>query len=155
MYASSWGANIPWRVCTRICMLSSLEDFSLKAYTKNYDQICCARDIGKWFLDCYNTYIEFEVFKFNCTCITCNTKCSKYDCVHFSLKFWSCCQRKTTEFDVFLDQEGCQTGNHLWIKPDVSMVISGLPFVQHRYIIYMHIAVFITGPISLLIGKCS
>ena len=37
-------------------MLSSLEDFSLKAYTKNYDQICCARDIGKWFLDCYNTY---------------------------------------------------------------------------------------------------
>jgi cysteine/histidine-rich domain-containing protein 1 len=36
---------------------------------------------------------------------------------HEGLKYWSCCQKKTTEFDVFLKQEGCQIGSHLWIKP--------------------------------------
>ncbi len=39
---------------------------------------------------------------------------------YFSLKFWSCCQRKTTEFDNFLSQEGCTEGEHIWFKKDVS-----------------------------------
>jgi len=37
---------------------------------------------------------------------------------HEGLKFWSCCQRKTTDFNNFLDQEGCQVGSHVWIKLD-------------------------------------
>ncbi|VDN10489.1 unnamed protein product [Dibothriocephalus latus] len=32
------------------------------------------------------------------------------------MKFWSCCQRKTTEFDSFLEQEGCTSGRHNWTK---------------------------------------
>jgi len=36
---------------------------------------------------------------------------------HEGLKFWSCCQKRTTDFDTFMKQEGCQTGSHLWIKP--------------------------------------
>ncbi|RWS25304.1 cysteine and histidine-rich domain-containing protein 1-like protein [Leptotrombidium deliense] len=36
---------------------------------------------------------------------------------HEGMKFWSCCQRRTTDFNAFLDQAGCQTGKHLWFKP--------------------------------------
>jgi len=37
---------------------------------------------------------------------------------HEGLKYWSCCQKKkTTDFDVFMKQEGCQTGSHVWVKP--------------------------------------
>lgn len=33
---------------------------------------------------------------------------------HEGLKFWSCCQRKTTDFTSFLEQKGCETGSHEW-----------------------------------------
>ena len=36
------------------------------------------------------------------------------------MKYWSCCQRKTSEFDNFLNQEGCTEGKHMWCKKDVS-----------------------------------
>ncbi|BFZ09580.1 hypothetical protein BsWGS_12619 [Bradybaena similaris] len=35
---------------------------------------------------------------------------------HEGMKFWTCCQRKTTDFDAFLNQEGCETGSHVWHK---------------------------------------
>ncbi|KAF5299223.1 hypothetical protein FQA39_LY02396 [Lamprigera yunnana] len=35
---------------------------------------------------------------------------------HEGMKYWSCCQRKTTDFDVFLNQVGCQIGKHKWVK---------------------------------------
>lgn len=35
---------------------------------------------------------------------------------HEGLKFWSCCQKRTTDFNVFLNQPGCTTGVHKWIK---------------------------------------
>jgi len=35
---------------------------------------------------------------------------------HEGLKFWSCCQRKTTDFQSFLDQKGCDFGIHKWKK---------------------------------------
>ncbi len=31
-------------------------------------------------------------------------------------KFWSCCQRRTSDFNEFQRQEGCSTGDHLWTK---------------------------------------
>jgi len=34
---------------------------------------------------------------------------------HEGLKYWSCCQRKTTEFQHFLEQEGCTIGKHKWV----------------------------------------
>ncbi|CAB1349248.1 unnamed protein product [Coregonus sp. 'balchen'] len=37
---------------------------------------------------------------------------------HEGMKFWSCCRRKTSDFNCFLAQEGCTTGSHLWRKPD-------------------------------------
>jgi len=39
---------------------------------------------------------------------------------HEGLKYWSCCQKKTSDFDAFLNQAGCETGKHNWIKPKVS-----------------------------------
>ncbi|XP_018334022.1 cysteine and histidine-rich domain-containing protein [Agrilus planipennis] len=35
---------------------------------------------------------------------------------HEGMKYWSCCQRKTSDFTAFLSQEGCERGNHKWIK---------------------------------------
>lgn len=37
---------------------------------------------------------------------------------HEGMKFWSCCQRKTTDFNSFLSQGGCVTGQHVWIAKD-------------------------------------
>lgn len=38
---------------------------------------------------------------------------------HEGLKFWSCCQKRTTDFNIFLGQVGCERGSHVW-KKDVS-----------------------------------
>ncbi|KAF5300800.1 hypothetical protein FQR65_LT09103 [Abscondita terminalis] len=35
---------------------------------------------------------------------------------HEGMKYWSCCQKKTTDFNAFLNQAGCQIGKHKWIK---------------------------------------
>lgn len=35
---------------------------------------------------------------------------------HEGLKFWSCCQKKTTDFSTFLSQVGCASGVHKWTK---------------------------------------
>ncbi|CAB1333330.1 unnamed protein product [Coregonus sp. 'balchen'] len=34
------------------------------------------------------------------------------------MKYWSCCKKKTSDFNTFLSQEGCSRGNHLWKKKD-------------------------------------
>jgi len=42
---------------------------------------------------------------------------------HEGMKFWSCCQRKTSDFQSFLNQEGCMLGEHKWKKDDVILDI--------------------------------
>ncbi|KAM5180515.1 cysteine and histidine-rich domain-containing protein 1 [Mantella aurantiaca] len=39
------------------------------------------------------------------------------------MKYWSCCKRKTSDFNTFLSQEGCSRGAHLWIKKDDGKVV--------------------------------
>ncbi|XP_022082146.1 cysteine and histidine-rich domain-containing protein 1-like isoform X2 [Acanthaster planci] len=34
---------------------------------------------------------------------------------HEGMKYWSCCKRKTSDFNNFLDQEGCTEGSHVWV----------------------------------------
>jgi len=41
-----------------------------------------------------------------------------YPVFHEGLKFWSCCNRKTTEFQQFLDQEGCEIGTCKWTREE-------------------------------------
>jgi hypothetical protein len=33
---------------------------------------------------------------------------------HEGYKFWSCCRKRTSDFNEFLRQEGCKFGSHLW-----------------------------------------
>ncbi|XP_042896206.1 cysteine and histidine-rich domain-containing protein 1 [Parasteatoda tepidariorum] len=35
---------------------------------------------------------------------------------HEGMKYWSCCVKRTTDFDSFLEQVGCTTGKHKWHK---------------------------------------
>ena len=35
---------------------------------------------------------------------------------HEGMKFWSCCNKKTSNFNAFLDQKGCEKGEHKWSK---------------------------------------
>ncbi|XP_054712719.1 cysteine and histidine-rich domain-containing protein 1-like [Uloborus diversus] len=35
---------------------------------------------------------------------------------HEGMKYWSCCVKRTTDFDSFLEQIGCTTGKHKWVK---------------------------------------
>ncbi|XP_059564153.1 cysteine and histidine-rich domain-containing protein 1 isoform X4 [Myotis daubentonii] len=37
---------------------------------------------------------------------------------HEGMKYWSCCRRKTSDFNTFLAQEGCTTGKHMWTAKD-------------------------------------
>lgn len=37
---------------------------------------------------------------------------------HEGLKYWSCCQKKTSDFTAFMNQKGCTVGKHKWIKEE-------------------------------------
>jgi len=38
---------------------------------------------------------------------------------HEGMKFWSCCERKTSDFTSFLNQVGCEKAeSHQWVHPD-------------------------------------
>ncbi len=66
----------------------------------------------------------FFVQKFS-SCII-NTDCPHHPGVpifHEGMKFWSCCQRKTSDFQAFLEQAGCTVGKHKWKKDQVKMIL--------------------------------
>lgn len=37
---------------------------------------------------------------------------------HEGMKFWSCCERKTSDFGAFMEQAGCSRGKHCWFKEE-------------------------------------
>ncbi|XP_014276642.1 cysteine and histidine-rich domain-containing protein morgana [Halyomorpha halys] len=39
-----------------------------------------------------------------------------YPVFHEGLKFWTCCTKRTTDFETFLAQVGCTSGTHTWFK---------------------------------------
>lgn len=41
---------------------------------------------------------------------------------HEGYKYWSCCQKKTSDFTAFLSQVGCDTGKHKWISEEQTSV---------------------------------
>lgn len=48
---------------------------------------------------------------------------------HEGMKYWSCCEKKTSDFSVFLEQKGCTTGKHCWAKVRVFGIF---PFLGTR-----------------------
>ena len=39
------------------------------------------------------------------------------------MKYWSCCNKKTTDFNQFLAQKGCTEGAHQWTDPSQKKVV--------------------------------
>ncbi|CAH1101575.1 unnamed protein product [Psylliodes chrysocephalus] len=57
--------------------------------------------------------INYQGIETNSTICTYHPGCPIF---HEGLKYWSCCQKKTTDFNSFLSQVGCETGAHVWKK---------------------------------------
>ncbi|XP_063058910.1 cysteine and histidine-rich domain-containing protein 1 [Engraulis encrasicolus] len=51
---------------------------------------------------------------------------------HEGMKYWSCCKRKTSDFNTFLSQEGCTKGTHLWRKKDSDKKVVPCRFDWHQ-----------------------
>jgi len=68
---------------------------------------------------------------------------------HEGLKYWSCCQKRTTEFEVFMAQKGCTAGSHLWIKPkENSLDKTGAKVIKCRHDWHQtgsHVIVYVYG----------
>ncbi|XP_051882275.1 cysteine and histidine-rich domain-containing protein 1a [Pristis pectinata] len=55
-----------------------------------------------------------------------DTSSNEEICVHHSgvpifhegMKYWSCCKRKTSDFNSFLAQAGCTQSKHVWVKAE-------------------------------------
>uniref|UniRef100_A0A668U706 Cysteine and histidine-rich domain-containing protein 1 n=1 Tax=Oreochromis aureus TaxID=47969 RepID=A0A668U706_OREAU len=100
----------------------------------------------KWFLKTklsffFCTEEEGEEVKIGTSCK--NGGCSKVCCRFFCqaeskvifmchMKYWSCCRRKTSDFNNFLSQQGCTTGSHLWKKNNQAMKVMPCRFDWHQ-----------------------
>ena len=51
---------------------------------------------------------------------------------HEGMKFWSCCQRRTSDFTMFMNQEGCETGNHKWKGDEADKKVVKCRFDWHQ-----------------------
>eukprot|EP00121_Abeoforma_whisleri_P016702 Awhi_evm1s15314 len=43
---------------------------------------------------------------------------------HEGMKSWTCCERKTSDFQSFLNQVGCETGSHSFVPPKTTEVLA-------------------------------
>ncbi|XP_050985285.1 cysteine and histidine-rich domain-containing protein 1a [Labeo rohita] len=50
---------------------------------------------------------------------------------HEGMKYWSCCKRKTSDFNSFLSQQGCNKGSHQWRK-DTGKKLAPCRFDWHQ-----------------------
>ncbi|XP_029304916.1 cysteine and histidine-rich domain-containing protein 1 isoform X2 [Cottoperca gobio] len=57
---------------------------------------------------------------------------SGFPIFHEGMKYWSCCKRKTSDFNTFLSQEGCTKGTHLWRKKDEGNKVVPCRFDWHQ-----------------------
>lgn len=67
---------------------------------------------------------------------------------HEGMKYWSCCQRKTTNFSTFLEQKGCTVGCHCWSKNERVDKVREDWFCRSGHI---HLNVYCKGAVS---GDC-
>ncbi|CAL8266327.1 unnamed protein product [Merluccius merluccius] len=57
---------------------------------------------------------------------------SGFPIFHEGMKYWSCCKRKTSDFNTFLSQEGCVKGTHIWRKEDTGKKVVPCRFDWHQ-----------------------
>uniref|UniRef100_A0A0C9RBB5 CHORD protein n=1 Tax=Fopius arisanus TaxID=64838 RepID=A0A0C9RBB5_9HYME len=51
---------------------------------------------------------------------------------HEGMKYWSCCQRKTSDFSVFMAQKGCACGEHKWFKEEEDKQVVNCRYDWHQ-----------------------
>jgi len=61
---------------------------------------------------------------------------------HEGLKYWSCCQRKTTEFQQFLDQEGCDIGTCCWTRAEGKEGVVNCRYDWHQTATHVTVAIY-------------
>ncbi|GJQ88203.1 hypothetical protein Trydic_g13195 [Trypoxylus dichotomus] len=61
---------------------------------------------------------------------------------HEGLKFWSCCRRRTTDFTVFLNQIGCETGQHIWKKDEDKSKLVKCRWDFHQTGTYVFVSIY-------------
>eukprot|EP00093_Oithona_nana_P009083 09083.XXX_24134_22748_1 [CDS] Oithona nana genome sequencing. len=61
---------------------------------------------------------------------------------HEGLKFWTCCQRKTTDFQAFLNQEGCTMGNCKWKSDSEGSNVVECRFDWHQTATHVVVAIY-------------
>uniref|UniRef100_A0A8C5BGK0 Cysteine and histidine-rich domain-containing protein 1 n=1 Tax=Gadus morhua TaxID=8049 RepID=A0A8C5BGK0_GADMO len=57
---------------------------------------------------------------------------SGFPIFHEGMKYWTCCKRKTSDFNTFLSQEGCVKGTHIWKKKDTGKKVVPCRFDWHQ-----------------------
>ncbi|XP_036323788.1 cysteine and histidine-rich domain-containing protein [Rhagoletis pomonella] len=75
-----------------------------------------------------------------CTCSFTGTAADHGECVyhpgvpifHEGMKYWSCCQRKTSDFAAFIAQKGCASGEHKWFKEDDDKQVVNCRYDWHQ-----------------------
>lgn len=61
---------------------------------------------------------------------------------HEGMKYWSCCQRKTSDFQSFLDQEGCMISEHKWKKDNEGSAQIECRYDWHQTATHVTIAIY-------------
>ncbi|KAG7213522.1 hypothetical protein KM043_002788 [Ampulex compressa] len=51
---------------------------------------------------------------------------------HEGMKYWSCCQKKTTDFSLFLEQPGCVQGKHMWLPKNTGKKVAQCRMDWHQ-----------------------
>uniref|UniRef100_A0AAY4AD04 Cysteine and histidine-rich domain-containing protein 1 n=1 Tax=Denticeps clupeoides TaxID=299321 RepID=A0AAY4AD04_9TELE len=76
---------------------------------------------------------DSEEIKIGTTCKNggCNKRATKRF-AYIMMKYWSCCKRKTSDFNTFLSQEGCSRGEHIWKKNDTGKKVVPCRFDWHQ-----------------------
>ncbi|VDN55278.1 unnamed protein product [Dracunculus medinensis] len=68
---------------------------------------------------------------------------------HEGMKFWSCCEKKTTDFGAFMEQKGCTAGKHNWSKIEIDAKIREDWFCRSGFV---HLNIYCKG---VMPDKCS
>jgi len=85
---------------------------------------------------CKNTYQGDEVDYTNCK------HHPGIPVFHEGMKYWSCCQRKTSEFQQFLDQEGCDIGTCTWTRADGKEGVVNCRYDWHQTATHVTVAIY-------------
>jgi len=85
---------------------------------------------------CKNTYQGDEVDYSNCK------HHPGIPVFHEGMKYWSCCQRKTSEFQQFLDQEGCDIGTCTWTRADGKEGVVNCRYDWHQTATHVTVAIY-------------